>query len=278
MPGPFPGMDPYLENHWGDVHLKLLGFISEQLNERLPPDLVCRGEEFVRMGDPDGGSGTRVRPDDYVVEPADLPGALGWSSGGPGAAVLEQTDTYTMEIEPVVERWLEIRTADGDRLVTSIEVLSGGNKTGTRRDDFRAKQRGLIAAGVSLMEIDLVRAGRWSLYPDEAGVPERYREPYRLAATAAQGGWPRSTFTRVALREPLPPTGVPLRRGEPPAVLELQSLVDRVWRAGRYGTHYRRDPPPFPPNDAAWIAERVRAWRESLGGGEAEPTAPPAAG
>jgi len=24
MPSPFPGMDPYLEAHWGDIHTRLM--------------------------------------------------------------------------------------------------------------------------------------------------------------------------------------------------------------------------------------------------------------
>ena len=40
MPSPFPGMDPYLEQHWGDVHHNLISFAEGWLNERLPRDLV----------------------------------------------------------------------------------------------------------------------------------------------------------------------------------------------------------------------------------------------
>ena len=33
---PFPGMDPYLEQHWGDVHTRLMFYISNQINAQLP--------------------------------------------------------------------------------------------------------------------------------------------------------------------------------------------------------------------------------------------------
>ena len=39
MRSPFPGMDPYLEQHWGDVHHNLISFAEGWLNERLPRDL-----------------------------------------------------------------------------------------------------------------------------------------------------------------------------------------------------------------------------------------------
>ena len=36
MKSPFPGMDPYLEQHWGDFHNNLISFAQGMLNERLP--------------------------------------------------------------------------------------------------------------------------------------------------------------------------------------------------------------------------------------------------
>ena len=45
MQGPFPGMDPYLEQHWGDVHHRLITYASDQLQTKLPDDLRARVEE-----------------------------------------------------------------------------------------------------------------------------------------------------------------------------------------------------------------------------------------
>ena len=39
MKSPFPGMDPYLERHWGDVHQALVTYIRDQLQPSLPDDL-----------------------------------------------------------------------------------------------------------------------------------------------------------------------------------------------------------------------------------------------
>ena len=36
MPSPFPGMDPYLEQHWGDVHTSLVIYARNQLQKVLP--------------------------------------------------------------------------------------------------------------------------------------------------------------------------------------------------------------------------------------------------
>ena len=45
MPSPFPGMDPYLEKHWGDVHTRLITYASDHLQKVLPRDLRARVEE-----------------------------------------------------------------------------------------------------------------------------------------------------------------------------------------------------------------------------------------
>src|SRR5205085_1707956 len=47
MPSPFPGMDPYLEQHWGDVHSSLVIYARNQLQKVLPKDLRARVEERV---------------------------------------------------------------------------------------------------------------------------------------------------------------------------------------------------------------------------------------
>jgi hypothetical protein len=52
MKSPFPGMDPYLEQHWGDVHHNLITFAQGLLNDHLPRDLRARVEERVLV-DPD---------------------------------------------------------------------------------------------------------------------------------------------------------------------------------------------------------------------------------
>lgn len=47
MKSPFPGMDPYLELRWSDVHVTLIGFTKEALQRRLPPGLRARADEHL---------------------------------------------------------------------------------------------------------------------------------------------------------------------------------------------------------------------------------------
>jgi hypothetical protein len=46
MGSPFPGMDPYLEQHWGDVHASLIIDGRDQLQQRLPPVAESPGPTF----------------------------------------------------------------------------------------------------------------------------------------------------------------------------------------------------------------------------------------
>src|SRR5438270_12718142 len=67
MKSPFPGLDPYLEMHWGDVHHRLIQYASDGLQPGLPPDLVARVEERVFV-ETEVGSRRRMVPDVRVVQ------------------------------------------------------------------------------------------------------------------------------------------------------------------------------------------------------------------
>src|SRR3954452_10599825 len=54
MPSPFPGMDPYLEGHWRDVHASLIIYIRDALQDSLPAELRARVEERVVLETPEG--------------------------------------------------------------------------------------------------------------------------------------------------------------------------------------------------------------------------------
>ena len=58
MKSPFPGMDPYLEEHWRDIHHRFLTYACDELQELLPRDLRARLEERVFV-EPDGWRRTR---------------------------------------------------------------------------------------------------------------------------------------------------------------------------------------------------------------------------
>ena len=46
---PFPGMNPWLESHWGDVHTRLTTYSCDQLQPQLPSGLRARIEEYIAV-------------------------------------------------------------------------------------------------------------------------------------------------------------------------------------------------------------------------------------
>ena len=67
MSGPFPGMDPYLERHWRDVHTRLIAYGADALQEQLPVNLVARVEERVYIEVEEEARRT-VYPDVQIVD------------------------------------------------------------------------------------------------------------------------------------------------------------------------------------------------------------------
>ena len=67
MKSPFPGMDPFLERHWQDVHSRFMVYASTQLNRQLPEELLARVEESLAV-ETDDGRTRNVYPDISVAE------------------------------------------------------------------------------------------------------------------------------------------------------------------------------------------------------------------
>src|ERR1700680_3369880 len=68
MPSPFPGMDPYLEAHWRDVHARLIIYASDALQTVLPGSLRARVVGRVLLETPQGLGDHPLFPDVRVVE------------------------------------------------------------------------------------------------------------------------------------------------------------------------------------------------------------------
>ena len=67
MASPFPGMDPYLERYWGDIHHTLITYARDQLQGVLPGDLRARVQERVFVEFPNCAE-RNMYPDIRVVE------------------------------------------------------------------------------------------------------------------------------------------------------------------------------------------------------------------
>ncbi len=250
---PFPGMNPFLQAYWRDVHTRLVVAIADQLAEQLPEGLLARTEEHVSIAE----TGNSYRPDVAIVET--YPPLRMQESAA--AATIAFTEPIVVISEPETERWVEICEVDG-RLVTVIEVLSPTNKSDEGWRLYKSKQRDFLTSGVSLVEIDFIRGGQHVV-----AVPmDAFKPPagtYYLICVARQEAVPswRRELYPCPLRQPLPTVRVPLRPGENDAALALQPMIDQIYRIGRYWmvAHGRELNPPLPPDEAAWVEERLQA-------------------
>jgi hypothetical protein len=261
MPSPFPGMDPYLEQHWRDIHTRLMVYTVDQLQEQLPRDLLARVEETVTVDYDDDEKNRGVKPDVSVLRE----GPSFFSTDAevvPEVLNVAVTEPLVVTVEEPPARHVEIfDTSAGNRVVTVIEFLSPTNKLpGFGRDEYARKQADYLASKVNLVEVDLIRQGGFAIAVPQSALPKNYRVPYLISVRHA--GRPREfKVYHAPLRERLPSIHVPLRRQDRDVVLDLQPLIDQCYTRGRYDRmNYAEElDPPLSPEDAAWAEERLRA-------------------
>lgn len=220
------GMNPYIEAQaWRDFHANFIVEIQGTLMPYLIPKYAARIEERVYI-DEDVVE-TQVRYPDIAVETVQ-PEA---SYTGGGAATLAQPALLSVPITVEHrERFLEIRTLPDRTLVTVIELLSPTNKRSNSvgRRAYLRKRRQLFEARVNLVEIDLVLRGEHM--PTNEPLPEGdyfvlVARGYRLPIVEVYA-W--------KLGQPMPVIPVPLLRGDPDVLLNLQAVYESVYSRARY--------------------------------------------
>lgn len=256
MGSPFPGMDPYLEPHWLDVHTALVVEARRALNRLLPRGLVARVEERVAI-ESDQNVFQRVGPDVRVFAPSTAD-----PSEGVGGIAIEAPYKLVVEFDPIIERYIRILD-DAGQLITVVEFISPTNKQQPGLDDYRQKRAALLLGGVHVVEVDLVRSGNWrALMRPEVCLPEAvssYRVTIRTGGTS-----PAGYLFPISLREPLPEIPIPLRPVEKPVRLALQPLLASVYDDGRYEqtVDYRLPlDTPLEGEEAAWADALLGARR-----------------
>jgi len=116
MKSPFPGMDPYLEYHWRDVHASLIIYARDQLQSQLPGGLRSRVEERVFVESDESHS---MYPDLRVFERR--PESPETPGKPLGVAVAEPIIVHA-DVEPLSQTYIEILdVGTGNRVVTVIE-------------------------------------------------------------------------------------------------------------------------------------------------------------
>ena len=263
---PFPGMDPYLEASWGDIHHRLITYSCDQIQPQLPDDLRARVEERVSVGSPDHRP-LHLIPDVRVVEKSRRSGR-GRARGGvavaePKTRITKLAKPLLLEYddEPTTEGFIEIRDTGGDRrVVTVIEFLSETNKRpGKDRRKYFQKRKELRRGGVNLVEIDLLRGGRRLPPLNRNDLPAAHRTPY-CVLTMRAGQRPLEYYA-IPLREELPTIPIPLRTTDNDATLDLQAVLHQAYVNGRYDDVDYSKPaiPPLAPADTEWAGKLLRA-------------------
>ncbi|OWK36568.1 DUF4058 family protein [Fimbriiglobus ruber] len=262
MPSPFPGMDPWLESPavFPDFHSAFLNAFRVALNAVLPPPFYAGLSTRVWMEESD----RRVEPDVDVLLPANQP-----ASAGAGLVVAADARTDLLEIvgpplpsEEREERYIEIYASPGgDRLVTSVELLSPSNKTpgSGGRDLYRAKQQEMVHGRINLVEIDLLRRGTHAtLVPVDLLRQRGGRFDYHVCLHRADKD--QSYFVApIPLPHRLPTIPVPLTPGVPAVSIDLQVVLDRCYDEALYARRVRYDRSCDPP-----LSDEQRVWAEDV--------------
>ncbi len=254
MPSPFPGMDPYLEGQlWPDVHNALAYKIRQQLVPQLQPRYTARLETYVvQDSEPEAEIGI-LYPDVEVLltRPAD-PAQLDRSANMPAERAGAPTPISIPVIAPVDVRipTVEIRDASNHQLVTCIEILSPVNKRSSGLSAYRQRRQRLYAAGVHLLELDLLRRGTRAVSHPRLPA-SAYLALLTRSRTSRASAWP------IGLRDALPILPVPLREPDPDVALDLATALHASYDEARYdlSIDYQQDPPPpaLSADDAAWL-------------------------
>ena len=254
-----PGMNPYLQVRWPDVHTRLIAYVGDALSERLPNDLTVVAEESISI-DFDAGPELQMRADVAVVEQPSLrfPDSDRMSQD---MSTVTLAEPETIRVSPT-PRWLEIRDVD-NHLVTVIEVLSPSNKTLHASISMAVRHEQLIESGVNVVEIDLIRGGRSTLA--DVLNPNSYdpgvQTTYLIVVGKAHCVDERQVYY-CPLRERVPAFAIPLRKTDEAVPLDLQPLIDRCYQTGRYWQLSQRPlpPPGLSVEEQSWIDQhRVAA-------------------
>ena len=256
MPGPFPGMDPWLENPalWKGFHdalvIKTVEILQPTLNES--GYFITSGERVWVVEDE-----RSIWPDHVIfrqrtARPAEPAGSV---------AVADEPILIARFDEEVREIFAEIRTLSDKELITTIEFLSPANKADANgRRVYQQKQRELRDAGVHLVEVDLLRSG-----PHVLDVPESMAEgikPWEYLVNVSRRGGRDYEVYPIRLRNRLPRIRVPVKSPDDDVILDLQEVFDRAYDIGAYRLHvdYTQSPrPALDRDDAAWADGILRS-------------------
>ncbi len=259
MPSPFPGMDPYLEGYlWPDVHHSLATQIRDQLMPYLRPRYVARIEvQVVTDETPEGEIGI-MYPDIEIVHAQSRQAAPVFPPALGSVLVAEEPPltpaSLLLRNVEVRVATVEIRDTAQNQLITSIEILSPVNKREPGLAKYREKRRRLQAAGVHLLEIDLLRRGQRALL--HSNIPASH---YFITLTRASADI--TEIWALNFQDPLPVVPTPLRAPDADVALDLPRALRTIYERAAYdlSINYNEPPPPpaLSPQEEAWVGQQI---------------------
>lgn len=254
MPGPFPGMDPYLENplYWRGVHHAFISEAMAALNLILPPGFFAAIDERLYVLPPQNAIYQDITVGHF---PGGHPPQHGIS-----AAVVERdhhTIVITANPENIREGFIEIRVAGGaETPITVIEVLSPTNKSvgSLGWSEYKKKQDQLLLSDTNLLEVDLLRSGTHQVAAPIDQLQQFAAWDYLTCLHRPEN---RYTFECIPfkLSQSLPVVNVPIGPGRHDVQLDLQTVLERVYDTGRYRDRISYSDRPVPPlsvDDSEW--------------------------
>ena len=256
MPSPFPGMDPYLEGRsfWGGLHMTMIVTLRATLTPQLPAGYFAEVQQYVWLEAEDDPERRWVGPDVFVSGT----GATKRGRPGPAAGTSAPTATLTLPTpKKKGKRYVEVRDDKANRVISVIELLSPSDKAaGKDRTSYLLKREEYLAAGVNLVEIDLLRNG---IRPPVGDPDPPAGDYYVLLSRAAE--FPRIDLWAFTVREPLPVVPVPLKPGHADVALPIRAAFDRAYDDAGYDRKVDYTKPVRPllrSADAEWAADLLK--------------------
>lgn len=246
----FPGMDPYLEGYlWPDVHNALAAKIRQMLAPLIQPKYVARLNIYV-VEDTHPESDLGIMYPDVQIMARKGTGFVNEPEAAYGDSTITPPTQTIPVLEPIEVRIpvVEIRDQANNQLVTSIEILSPVNKRDPGFHPYIRKRQQIIASGVNLLEIDLLRRGKRCV-----SSPGMEKCDYLVSLT--RSGSRQTELWELDLATILPTVPIPLLPTDHEAALNIQQALHEIYQEAAYhlSVDYKKKPPPPELPSDAWI-------------------------
>lgn len=217
-------LDPRIETSglWPDFHVSFINSLRDWLLRRLGRGYLALIEERVYIAWEGASLPSLYRPD-VAVARVDT-GEVAAQAPSSTAAATPPLIVPVALLDEVREYTVSIKTAAG-RLVTAIEVLSPNNKRMGHegRQAYLAKRLDMFAAGVHLVEIDLLREG------ERLPLAQPWPPCDRAVLVVRKARLHAGELYTFSATDPLPAVSVPLLSPDPDVVLDLQAVLEEMW-------------------------------------------------